>query len=157
MSSEVRSWRGIDGKFAVQATFGGLFQNTKVKLIKSHGGIVAIPLDRLCPEDQSYVRQTAKISTTASLKLNLKKSNDRKFNRNRHPNLNLSQKKIVTAISDNLIKIPYWHTHALTINLRQDWRRFCEKPQHQKALLAYNKNPYRRRLYHFHRLPTSTS
>lgn len=69
MSSEVRSWRGIDGKFAVQATFGGLFQNTKVKLIKTHGGIVAIPLDRLCPEDQSYVRQTTNIPTTASSKV----------------------------------------------------------------------------------------
>ncbi|KAI8578950.1 hypothetical protein K450DRAFT_244264 [Umbelopsis ramanniana AG] len=66
MSSEVRSWRGIDGKFAAQASFGGLFQNTKVKLIKPHGGIVAIPLDRLCPEDQNYVRQTAQISTTSS-------------------------------------------------------------------------------------------
>jgi SLA1 homology domain 1, SHD1 len=66
MSSEVRSWRGIDGKFAAQASFGGLFQNTKVKLIKPHGGIVAIPLDRLCTEDQNYVRQTAQISTTSS-------------------------------------------------------------------------------------------
>lgn len=66
MSTQTRTWRGTDGKFAVEATFGGLFQKTKVKLVKTHGGTVAIPLDRLCQEDQEYVNQLLGPSSTRS-------------------------------------------------------------------------------------------
>ncbi|OZJ05814.1 hypothetical protein BZG36_00856 [Bifiguratus adelaidae] len=56
--SKVREWRDLDGKFKQEAIFEGLFQRTKVKLRKVHNGaIVAIPLDRLRPEDRAYVEE----------------------------------------------------------------------------------------------------
>ncbi|KAF7732050.1 hypothetical protein EC973_007155 [Apophysomyces ossiformis] len=55
MANTVRLWQGTDGKFQVKAAYVGLFQNTKVKLRKPGGAMIAVPLDRLCPEDIAYV------------------------------------------------------------------------------------------------------
>ncbi|KAG0193071.1 hypothetical protein DFQ28_006665 [Apophysomyces sp. BC1034] len=55
MPSNARLWKGKDGKFHVEAIYVGLFQNTKVKLRKTSGGMIAVPLDRLCPADIAYV------------------------------------------------------------------------------------------------------
>lgn len=60
----MRSWKGNDGKFAVEASFSGLFQKTKVKLIKSNGAMVAVALDRLCQDDQDYVNELLGLSNS---------------------------------------------------------------------------------------------
>ncbi|KAL0094664.1 hypothetical protein J3Q64DRAFT_1858703 [Phycomyces blakesleeanus] len=55
---EVRLWEGNDGKFQVMASYAGLFKNTKVKLQKVNGSMIAIPLDFLCHDDISYISAT---------------------------------------------------------------------------------------------------
>ncbi|SMP46710.1 SLA1 homology domain 1, SHD1 [Neorhodopirellula lusitana] len=51
-----RTWKDRTGRFSVEAAFLWL-QDGKVGLKKSDGGMLAIPLDRLSPEDQAYSKQ----------------------------------------------------------------------------------------------------
>ncbi|KAG2186002.1 hypothetical protein INT43_002440 [Umbelopsis isabellina] len=66
MTSELRVWHGADGKYTVEATFAGIFQKNKVKLLKANGGTVALPLERLCQEDRDYVKQMSSQSAPSS-------------------------------------------------------------------------------------------
>lgn len=53
---QFRWWQGRDGKFEVEAVYVGLFQNnTKVKLRKPGGAMIAVPLERLSEADLAYV------------------------------------------------------------------------------------------------------
>ncbi|KAI9491544.1 hypothetical protein BDB00DRAFT_832704 [Zychaea mexicana] len=61
----VRIWTGNDGKFEVEAAYVGLFQNTKVKLRKQGGGMIAVPLDRLCEADVAYIAARSGLSSLA--------------------------------------------------------------------------------------------
>ncbi|CDS10913.1 hypothetical protein LRAMOSA11399 [Lichtheimia ramosa] len=66
----MRTWRGNDGKFEVEASYVGLFQKTKVKLRKAGGGMIAIPIERLSEADAAYVQarsgQTPLSTTTTT-------------------------------------------------------------------------------------------
>ncbi|KAI7851873.1 hypothetical protein BDC45DRAFT_514535 [Circinella umbellata] len=58
----MRVWTGSDGKFEVEASYIGLFQNTKVKLRKQGGGMIAVPLNRLCEADVAYIAARSGLS-----------------------------------------------------------------------------------------------
>ncbi|KAI8149933.1 hypothetical protein BJV82DRAFT_4558 [Fennellomyces sp. T-0311] len=65
-AQSMRNWKGSDGKFEVEASYIGLFQNTKVKLRKNGGGMIAVPLDRLCEADVAYIAARSGQSDLAS-------------------------------------------------------------------------------------------
>ncbi|KAI8063936.1 hypothetical protein BC940DRAFT_321424 [Gongronella butleri] len=52
-----RLWTGSDGFFEVEATFIGVFQKSKVKLRKTTGAVIAVPMTKLSQGDLDYVRQ----------------------------------------------------------------------------------------------------
>lgn len=61
-----RLWLGSDGKYQIQASYVCLFHDNKVKLRKSNGVVVAIPLNLLCPEDIAFIATQPKIQPSKS-------------------------------------------------------------------------------------------
>ncbi|KAI9307185.1 hypothetical protein BJ944DRAFT_238087 [Cunninghamella echinulata] len=60
-------WKGKDGKFETEATFISLFQGNKIKLRKATGGVIAIPIQRLCDSDLEYLKQQVGLKEWNSL------------------------------------------------------------------------------------------
>ena len=56
--AEFRTFHDISGKFSAEATFLGVVGG-KVRLRKSTGEIISVPLDKLSPRDQQWVAQSA--------------------------------------------------------------------------------------------------
>ena len=54
-----RTWRSADGKHTIEASFAG-FGNGKLRLRKTEGKVIEVPLEKLCPEDQAFVRAKLK-------------------------------------------------------------------------------------------------
>lgn len=56
VSAELRTWTDPSGKYKIEAEFIGV-EDGVVKLRKTDGGIVSVPIDRLSPDCQGYVRE----------------------------------------------------------------------------------------------------
>jgi len=54
-----RVWTDSTGKHRIEALYGGLVGG-KVRLKKTDGRIVQLPLERLSPADQDFVRQVSR-------------------------------------------------------------------------------------------------
>ncbi|MEQ8786229.1 MAG: SHD1 domain-containing protein [Pirellulaceae bacterium] len=55
-SSEFRDWTDATGEFRIRAKFIS-FANGTVRLEKSDGNIVAVPMERLCDDDQTFIKR----------------------------------------------------------------------------------------------------
>lgn len=53
-----RTWKSTNGKYSVEADFVG-FKDGEVSLRKESGDLIQVPMSRLCPEDQDYVKSQA--------------------------------------------------------------------------------------------------
>ncbi|KAI9026668.1 hypothetical protein CLU79DRAFT_742861 [Phycomyces nitens] len=73
---EVRLWEGHDGKFQVMASYVSLFKNSKVKLQKVNGSMIAVPLDCLCHDDISYISAKESLALTPNPHLAIFKPDD---------------------------------------------------------------------------------
>jgi hypothetical protein len=69
-SSATRTWNDTTGVFSLEAQFAGV-ENGNVKLKKTNGKMVSVPLDRLSKEDQDYVagQSGEKPATSHGMKL----------------------------------------------------------------------------------------
>ncbi|CAO3640036.1 unnamed protein product [Cunninghamella blakesleeana] len=87
---KLRNWKGTDGRFETEATFISLFQGDKIKLRKATGGIIAIPIQRLCDRDKEYLKQHIGLTEWNNLFSNLQDKNNHVISPSTLPSRNSS-------------------------------------------------------------------
>ncbi|HUY31440.1 MAG TPA: SHD1 domain-containing protein [Pirellulales bacterium] len=57
LKSQPRTWTSTDGKFKIEAEFVGV-ENRNVRLKKSGGNVITVPLEKLSPNDQQLIEES---------------------------------------------------------------------------------------------------